>query len=149
MKGWGVWILCRAAADYLALFRTSNTHREVYQYRLIYQTCHDHNNMPPSLCNGRNVIRWEDSKAVTMCRLDIPEQSSSRTLAWQPFHIFIPVWALTTGVFQNCNWMQTFNCTISAAAAAAASASPPPHASSVGELASLYSFIFPSKCLSM
>lgn len=146
MKTWGVWILRRVAADYLAVFRTSNTHKEVYQYRHIYQTCHDHNNMPPSLWNGRNVIRWEDLKAVTICSLDIPEQSSSRTLAWQPFHIFIPVWALTTGVFQNCNWMQTLNCTISAAAA---SASPPPHASSVGESASLYSFIFPSKSLSM
>lgn len=35
--------------------------------------------MPPRLCNGRNAIRWEDSKAVTMCSLDIPEQSSSHT----------------------------------------------------------------------
>lgn len=55
-------------------------------------------------------------KGCTMCRLDILEQSSPRTLAWQPFHIFIRVWALTTGVFPKCNWTQTFNCAISAAA---------------------------------
>lgn len=147
MKGWGLWILCRAAADYLALFRTSNTHKEVYQYRLIYQTCHDH-----TTCHQASTMAgmWSDGRIQRLSPWAalVFQNSLSRTVAWQPFHIFIPVWALTTSFFQNCNWMQTSNCTMSAAAAAAVSASPPPHASSVGESAPLYSVIFPSKCLS-
>lgn len=65
MKGWGVWISRGAAADYVALFRTSNKHKEVYQYALIYQTFHRYNKLVP-LYNGSRRI-WDQMGGHKCC----------------------------------------------------------------------------------